>query len=309
MAGGVKKKSRAKAKRNKRSLDFGAGKRRASARDDKSGKRRASAHDNKPKRSVTGETPVPRSAEKTPGPRSKGELLYLYGISDKESNATRVEGVEAIKCGGLVCWVSRVDAKEYGEELQTRMENLDWLAGASVRHQRVVSAIHERITVLPARFATLFVSEESLSADVARRARQLHADLRRVAGADEYGVKIFGLPRAAEPVSGGSGREYLARKSQLLRQSTPVTITPEVEKFVGELQRLAQDSTTGGSVSGGQKNLVWQGSLLVARVQRKGLEQALADFHRRQGGEFRIECTGPWPPYSFIAARSEAKSE
>lgn len=287
MAGGVKKKSakRVSAQRNKRSLDSGAQNRRTSARDDKSAKPAASARDDK-----SGAT---------------RELLYLFGIGEKTSSGIRVEGAEAIECGGLVCWVSRVDAKEYGEELQARMENLDWLAGASVRHQRVVGAIHDRTTVLPARFATLFVSEESLAADVMRRSQQLKADLRRVAGADEYGIKIFAVPKMAAPVVGDSGKDYLTRKSQMLRQTTPVTITAEVRQFIEKLQKLANNTAPGGSVSGGQKNLVWQGSLLVPRTARKRIEQVLAEFHQRYGDAFRVECTGPWPPYSFVTARGE----
>lgn len=245
--------------------------------------------------------------------KHRGDLLYLYGISG-EAPELRLEGVdgrarvEAIPCAELICWVSRVDAREFGEELQTRMENLDWLAGASVRHQRVVGAIHEKVTVLPARFATLFRSEESLVADVKRRMQQLHKDLKRVEAADEYGVKIFAALKTIEPApDAASGRDYLKRKSQILRQpGTPAT-TPEIEAFVNELRDIASESAAGGSVSGGQKNLAWQGSLLVARSDRKRLESALARFRRLHSDSHRIECTGPWPPYSFIAVKVEAR--
>lgn len=245
--------------------------------------------------------------------KHRGELLYLYGISG-EGPGLKLEGVdgrssvEAIRCAGLTCWVSRVDAHEFGEELQSRMENLDWLAGASVRHQRVVGAIHEKVTVLPARFATLFKTEESLAADVKRRIERLRQDLERVEGADEYGVKIFASPKAIEPApDSSSGRDYLKRKSQMLRQPGTPAVSPEIEEFVNELRSIATESAAGGSVSGGQKNLVWQGSLLVPRSERKRLESALARFRRIQGDGFRIECTGPWPPYSFIAVKAEAR--
>src|ERR1051326_1775716 len=138
--------------------------------------------------------------------KKNGNLLYLYGVTASPANVRVLEGVdgraavEALPCAGFVCWISRVDGTEYGDQLQARMENLDWLAGASVRHQKVVGAIHEQITILPARFATLFLSEETLGADIKGRSRGLKKDLKRLADADEYGVKIFGIPQASMAV-------------------------------------------------------------------------------------------------------------
>ncbi|MGH9523434.1 MAG: GvpL/GvpF family gas vesicle protein [Terriglobales bacterium] len=265
------------------------------------------------------------SAENAEGRRTQSDqkqLLYLYGISENnptlrqkkaEGWGTQIEGVDGrarvdtIECGGLVCWVSRVDAREFGEELQKRMENLDWLAGASVRHQRAVGAIHEKITVLPARFATLFLSQQTLAAHVKDSMAQIRRDLARVDGADEYGMKIFAAPQAevATP-AGSSGRDYLTRKSFLLQQANTPKMTPEVESFVKGLSGIASETAPGGSVSGGQRNLVWQGSFLVERRARKRLESALASFRGRASG-FRVECTGPWPPYSFIAVKAEKR--
>jgi Gas vesicle synthesis protein GvpL/GvpF len=218
--------------------------------------------------------------------------------------------VESLPCSGFVCWISRVDPKEYGEELQAHMENLDWLAGASVRHQKVVGAIHEQSTILPARFATLFLSGETLGADVKRRSAELKKDLKRLSGSDEYGVKIFGIPQSTTAVdTSSSGRDYLQRKSAILRERTPVSITPQMEKFVAKLRDLASQVAEGGSVTSGQRHLLWQGSFLLPRARRKQLEAALAAFHTKQSERYRVECTGPWPPYSFVAIKANAKGE
>jgi hypothetical protein len=249
-------------------------------------------------------------------PIKTGKLLYLYGITEQAAKVKVPEGVdgraavEALPCAGFVCWISRVDAREYGEELQARMENLDWLAGASVRHQKVVGAIHEQSTILPARFATLFLSEQTLGADLKRRTGELKKDFKRLSGADEYGVKIFGIPQAAGSVEASlSGRDYLQRKSEMLRDRTPVMATPETAKFVAKLRDLASEVTEGGTVTSGQRHLVWQGSFLLPRNRRKQLETALAAFHRHSAERFRVECTGPWPPYSFIALKAQAKAK
>jgi hypothetical protein len=105
--------------------------------------------------------------------------------------------VEAVECSGFTCWVSHVDADEFGENLTRNMENLEWLADASVRHQRVVGTIHERLPILPARFGIVFLNEKSLAGDVSGRKGALRASFRRIADADEWGIRVFGPARAA----------------------------------------------------------------------------------------------------------------
>ena len=248
--------------------------------------------------------------------KKTGKLPYLYGVTEQGAAVRVAEGVdahspvEALPCAGFVCWISRVDAKEYGDQLQAHMENLDWLAGASVRHQKVVGAIHEQGTILPARFATLFLSEETLGADLKGRAAELKKDFKRLSGADEYGVKIFGIPQSSTAVeTPRSGRDYLQRKSEMLRDRTPMVITAEMKEFVAKLRELASQVAEGGSVTSGQRHLLWQGSFLLPRARRKHLESALAGFHREHSDRFRVECTGPWPPYSFVAIKAHVKGE
>src|ERR1700745_1157994 len=89
------------------------------------------------------------------------KVLYLYGITKSSGSAPSVKGVddvatiETITCGGLVCWISRVSRPEFADNLSKNIENLDWLAAMSVRHQRAVSAIAEAHDILPARLGTI----------------------------------------------------------------------------------------------------------------------------------------------------------
>lgn len=255
-----------------------------------------------------------RVAPAQPRAEAKAErLLYLYGVTEAAVPglhiAAGIDGnaaVEALACSGHFCWISRVDPVDFGDQLQARMENLDWLAGASVRHQNVVGAIHERATILPARFATIFRTDKSLAADITRRGKDLRRSFARLSGSDEYGIKIFGIPPAATLAQAPrSGADYLRQKSEILRDRGTVKMTPEVERFLADVEKIAAERAPGGKVTSGQKNLLWQASFLVPRSRRKQLESALAAFHRKHGEQFRAECTGPWPPYSFVAIRSD----
>ena len=75
----------------------------------------------------------------------------------------------------------------------------------------------------------------------------------------------------------------------------------ELTKFAQALERVALESAAGGTITGGQRGLRFQRSLLVKKSDRKKLESVLARFSRRWAEVREIECTGPWPPYSFVS--------
>jgi hypothetical protein len=162
--------------------------------------------------------------------------------------------------------------------------------------------------VLPARFGTVFLSEASLEADIKRRKRALAADFKRVAGAEEWGVKVFAIAPSVTlpPISARSGRDYLKRKAAILQTRTKPAADPEVREFAAALKRLAVDSTGGGRISSGQQALEWQGSLLLPRKQKKKFTELVERYSRKWKNSHRIECTGPWPPYSFVSRAASA---
>ncbi len=248
--------------------------------------------------------------------RSPNTLLYLYGVTRTEERlpaTTRgVDGlsaVEPLSAVGFVCWVSRVNGGEFGEDLSRNMENLEWLAEASVRHQRVVGAIHDRQPILPARFGTVFLNACTLSVDMEARKGALEAGFKRIADSDEWGIRVFAQARPVPLPSGAkSGKDYLQRKAKLLQAKPPRTLEAEIQRLASDLLKLASDSAEGGKVGAGQPNLRWQSSILLRRSQRANFEKLLSRFSQSYGDRFRVECTGPWPPYSFVTEKSQVES-
>src|SRR5690242_15442974 len=90
-----------------------------------------------------------------------GKVLHLYGLTQSPGpaagplrNVRGVDGIapiEAISCGGLISWVSRVSEADFAQNLAENMQDLDWLAGATTRHQEVLSTLAQTTDVLPAR--------------------------------------------------------------------------------------------------------------------------------------------------------------
>ena len=252
-----------------------------------------------------------KPAAATKRPRTSARVLYLYGISkmpQRRAPVITAEGVdgavpvEAVRCKDYLCWISRVPKAEFADHLTERMQDLEWLASSGLRHQRVVAAIAGKLPTLPARFATVFLSEASLAKHVEERRGVLRAAFARVADADEWGVKVFAVARrktsavAAPP----SGSEYLKRKAAMQQPRSPKKLDEDVQQFVSALKDLAVANSPGGKASAGQPGLIWHGSFLVRRKDRSKLESLLSKYAHEWQDTRRIDCSGPWPPYSFV---------
>jgi hypothetical protein len=237
-------------------------------------------------------------------------VLYLYGITEARPRdlpeligVDRFAPIESIDCDGVFCWISRVPALDFETNLARNMENLDWLAETSVAHQRVISAIARHTDILPTRFGTVFRTEESLCKHIAKRVRGLKKDFGRIKGADEWGVKVFAIQPAIPTIAKvRSGKDYLKAKAALLPNRRPKPAArDEMLKFERALAGVATETASAGNMSRGQRGLAFQTSLLVSRSKRNKLESLLEKFAREWAQDRRIECTGPWPPYSFVS--------
>jgi hypothetical protein len=255
-----------------------------------------------------------RTVKKVKQTKAAGEadvrVFYLYAItraSDPQPGITAesvdgVSPVEGIPCEDYVCWISRVPRQEFAGELTERMQDLEWLASAGLRHQRTVAQISSQLTALPARFGTVFLTVDSMAQHVRQRRKALTETFARVADADEWGIKIFTAPRPkrTSQVAAATGVEYLKRKAENLRPRSSKTLDDDVIQFVQALTALSVAASPGGKASAGQPGLLWHGSFLVRRSDRKKLDAVLKKYAARWRDLRRIDCSGPWPPYSFV---------
>ena len=252
-----------------------------------------------------------------PNRKVAGNALYLYGISQRPEETGKpaknvgkigsvgIDGIHTVRpldCGEFICWVCEVDQSSFAAAVERNMENLEWLALHGVRHQQVVAEVAEQATIVPARFGTVFSGEAALVGDVQGRKAALKKVFARVAGGDEWGVKVF-AERQVAPVTvpeARSGKEYLQQKAARLKKR-PERNDQELQGLATALGKIATDSAPSGKVSGAQPNLLWQATFLVPRSKRKLWDQVLRDFVERWDGQRRIEVNGPWPPYSFVS--------
>jgi hypothetical protein len=261
------------------------------------------------KTKAAGKKPVQR-AKTAPTKRvAEKSALYLYGVSlpsrsKVEIRAEAVDGeaaIESIRFVGFDCWISRVGREEYADRLAENMENLEWLAMIGVRHQRAVADLASKVEMLPARFGTVFLSERSLKEHVTSGKKNFQAVFKKIVGSEEWGIKVFRLaqPGRAAMLEAASGTDYLKRKSLSVMPRAKEE-DPKLAGLVRALSALSVDTAPGGKASSGQPSLVWHGSFLVRRSAQKKFASTLRKFTAEFSEGYRLECSGPWPPYSFV---------
>lgn len=242
---------------------------------------------------------------------------WLYAVTadapapGPEVSGVAGEDVRAVPEAGLTALVGAVPLREFGQPAVRRnLENLDWLAAVARAHDAVVRTAMHSGPVVPVRLVTLFSDEAAVRALLRRRGPDFLAALRRLAGRTEWGVKVFGDPRAAGPLDEAPEADG-ARPgaSYLVRRRAALTERERSLRYAGEFgerlhRRLAAmavaerrhgvRSTIAPETPGA---LLLNDAYLVEDTRFEAFHDAVrADPGRAQ---VRVELTGPWPPYSF----------
>lgn len=212
--------------------------------------------------------------------------------------------------------VSDVDGDEWqAEAIERRLEDLSWVSGRALAHERVVEHVAERLPLVPMKLFTLFTHVERAVATLVERRDDLERIFERITGRTEWGVQVHletsrarrraedDMAQAGPPTS---GRDFLLRKKRR-RDAVADVAGPaheRVEALVRELGTLADDAVrkpvTEGAPAGGAA-LLLDSAFLVPRDGSEEFEAAVA-----RGSEelarlaCRVTLTGPWPPYHFV---------
>lgn len=258
------------------------------------------------------------------------ELIYLYGHVSAEAVVPPIQGVgeclvEAVDCGSLRAVVSRVPSSDFSAEtIEARLEDLDWVGRTGLDHERVVAALVDRTTVLPARLFTLFSTEAALRRDCEQRRRWLEGQLARLDGLREWDLKVSAdydrLAKSDRPLSdevaaldreieqATPGKRYLLerRRAEAAKDGARAAagalaagVLAEVERRAREVRQLDPPRTD----EPGQLPVVLHGAALVEREAEAELARAVAEAAEELASSgLRVDFSGPWAPYRFIGS-------
>jgi hypothetical protein len=230
---------------------------------------------------------VPRGLPGTPGPRvlSAGEGLWLV--------------------------VTAAPRERYdGRAIEAGLRNLGWVSACATAHEAVVAHFAGRDTTVPLKLFALFETEERAVAEIDRLGPALRRLLGRLAGRQEWGVRVRLDPaRARRPVTGATpaaprtGTDFLrAKKRQRdLALDLAGRGRDEVEALYEGLAATADDARRHPPVAADGIRLVLDAAFLVrpARLRRfRSLARAASSRLAPLGLD--VEVTGPWPAYNFV---------
>ena len=255
---------------------------------------------------------------------------YVYGIVpaalDASGAPAGIDGrpVRKVVEGDFAALVSSLDAVEYaGDSIDARATDLDWLGPRAHAHDAVISWANEPGPAVPLPMWTLFTSEPGVCGMLAARAGELRATMDRIAGADEYSLRVFAKPaeirasleslapeireaqRALEAASPGQRylleRKLEAQKKELLRsaaESVAARVYDEIRSVAAAsvLESLPRASAVA------EAQAVLNAVFLVRRKEFDAFRARVSGIvaaHKDKG--FHFEFTGPWPAYHFVS--------
>jgi hypothetical protein len=244
-----------------------------------------------------------------------------YGIQASAIGVDPQRPVSVRACGGIGAVLSEVGLGEFcGESAEARLQDLCWLGPRVCRHEAVVEEVMSQASVLPARFATLFTSVDSLKQSVLEHQEAITGFFAQLGDKQEWAVKgllnragaLEELGISVQPAAGqraqatSPGAQYFQQKR----------IKTQLERdFNLRLKDFCQRAAAAlGARAGGFRERKILGPF-TAETDAEVLFNwaflltpgALDDFgdrlERLNGGEafpgLTLTLTGPWPPYSF----------
>jgi len=202
----------------------------------------------------------------------------------------------------------------YGPEaLESSLRSVKWVTDIALAHERVVESFARRpgATVIPMKLFTMFSSERLAIAETRTRVRDLESVVKRIAGCEEWGVRITRQPAKVSPVSSratraASGTDFLATKKlarDLARQSVAAAAAAAEEAYT-TLAAIARDcKRRRDEPEGATAPPLLDAAFLVPVERRRRFKAAVKSVAAARDGTV-VTLTGPWPSYNFIAAQS-----
>ena len=213
--------------------------------------------------------------------------------------------------------VAEVPLTTYGPgPLETALRDMQWVADVAVAHEAVVEHFSRQsgVAVIPMKLFTMFSSEERAVDQTRSRQRDVQAITRRIAGCEEWGVRVTRtLPTAPARRSAvarpSSGAAFLAAKKEArdLARGAALTAAVAADRVFTALAAIARDARRRDDAppEGAAAPPVLDAAFLVPanrRVRFKAAARRLATDSAEAGAE--ITLSGPWPAYNFVEAGS-----
>jgi hypothetical protein len=251
--------------------------------------------------------------------RKERSLLYVYCAADGRVTAKELHPVPSLPKSGpprvlalddtISLVVADVPSDAYNSKaLDAKMSDLDWIALCGAGHHAVSDALAKKHVVVPFRLFTLFSDESKALATLRRRRGTLATTLARLKGRAEWVLRIrkpevagTTAPKTARAVT--SGADFLRAKAEqrIADLERAARIRHESLEVFEALKSIADQSAT--RPIDPATPLLLDAVFLIESRRTAAFKKALTSAAAGLLAEgCPVSLTGPWPPYSFVAA-------
>lgn len=270
--------------------------------------------------------------------QDKGYYLYAIAwskeMSESELTGTGVDAIsplESVGEGDISAIISEVSLSEFGvDALRENFKNLAWVEEKVRRYDMIIRELAERLTLVPVRFGTIFLSRENVESVLKANYDRFLANLTALKGRWEMGLTIsFDKDKMSESVithnddlqalkkridASMPGAAYLLKRKLESSQSTAVDslISEQIDKILASLRQVCADVKPGSSAAKEAEKHVfqWKAACLVEQDTQEHARKVLTDaVQQADEGSAAFRITGPWPPYSFASWQADSGQE
>ena len=253
-------------------------------------------------------------------------LARLSRLPDLPPEGPGLDGGSPLQVSGfrdLAAVWSRVKLEDFcGPGAAERLQDLNWIGPRVIRHQQVVAGVMRHSPVLPARFGSIFSSEAKLEGLLRRHHDAIARFLDSLKDREEWAVKgmldhsgarekLFSLKLAQEAdrlAALSPGKRYF--QEQRLRAACEQELSRWLQEVCRGLWRELLDYASevrerpllSREAAGGGKgqDMVLNWAFLVPEKVGPDLQAHIREANVRYADHgLSLQCTGPWPPYSF----------
>jgi hypothetical protein len=261
--------------------------------------------------------------------------FYVYAVvrprEGQAGGALPMEGiipdvkVEAFSYKDVRVIYSEVPLSIFGQAaLEQYLQEANWVRDRVMAQQTLLTRLLRDYTVLPFKFCTVYLNKDGILATLDNNYASFDRALRDLAGATEWGVKVYcDLAIFAKQVEQTSealraqrealerakpGTAYFLRKKldQAALREAETAITWRVQEIHTRLTQRARrallNKVQTASEHGHSDAMFMNAAYLVPDADWPAFRTMLDDMTpalAKQG--ITLELTGPWPPYNFAS--------
>ncbi|MFQ5571441.1 MAG: GvpL/GvpF family gas vesicle protein [Rhodothermales bacterium] len=233
-------------------------------------------------------------------------MIYLYAITEELDGCIEaLRGIDHalltyLSRDGLVAVVSSIE----GETVSPTPRRL-W------QHEQVVEALMTKGAVLPARFSTVFESEDVVEEKMSAFCEEYQVALNRLRNCVELNLRVVRLMESSLGGDGQASDEAPELSETTLRGRTASVAQKAVQeqhrtrKFSDESlgkalhQSLAECAVEHRLSLEDSRSMLMKSAYLVRNTRLDEIKEKVRELIEMHSN-LHFLCTGPWPPYHFV---------